>query len=112
MTHISCGQVGEGFYIEAAGHSGFGEQGRDVVCAGVSTLIFTAYYYLQRKQSEGYIDKLEKRETDGFVSIYVRCAEGEQTILKTAFEMALTGFEMLAENFPQCVMITVKEKKE
>ena len=112
MTHISCGQVGEGFYIEAAGHSGFGEKGRDVVCAGVSTLIFTTYYYLRKLQDVGYIGYLEKTEADGEVSISARCAEGEQTILKTAFEMALTGFEMLAENFPQCVTITVKEKKE
>ena len=110
MTHISCGRDREGFTIEAAGHSGYGESGRDIVCAGVSTLIFTTYYYLRKLQDGGYIERLEKSETDGFVSISARCAEGGQKYMTAAFEMALTGLAMLAENFPRYVTITKKEK--
>lgn len=112
MTHISCGQVGEGFFIDAAGHSGFGERGKDVVCAGISTLIFTVYYYLRRMRDEGYIAHLEKREADGFVSISARCAEGGQKLTEAAYRMALTGFEILAENYPQYVTLIKKEKKK
>lgn len=112
MTHISYGRAGEGLYIEAAGHSGFAESGKDVVCAGVSTLIFTTYFYLRKIQSEGYIEQLEKREADGFVSIFARCAEGEQKLLNTAFEMAITGLEMLAESYPHNVTIHKKEKRK
>ena len=114
MTHISCGRDGEGFIIEAAGHSGFGKRGKDIVCAGVSTLIFTTYYYLRKLQDGGYIEHLEKREADGFVSISARCAEGGQKYMTAALDMALTGFEMLAENFPTHVTIIKKgeEKSE
>lgn len=108
MTHISCGWDGEGLTIEAVGHSGYGEKGKDVVCAGVSTLIFTTYYYLRKLQDVGYIGHLEKSEADGEVSISARCAEGGQKYMRTALDMALTGFEMLAENFPQYVTIINK----
>lgn len=111
MTRISCGWDGEGFTIEAAGHSGYAERGKDLVCAGVSTLIFTTYHYLRKMQSEGRIGELEKREADGFVSISGRYAEGGQTITKTALELALTGFEMLAENYPPYVTVAGERVK-
>ena len=77
--------------LTVRGHAGYGLHGTDVVCAGVSTLVFTLLHELIRLDIAHY-----RKMRPGFVEIE---AEGgfEQ------FQTVATGMMILAENFPENV---------
>ena len=47
MIHISMKRWEEGMELEAHGHAGHGAIGHDIVCAGVSALLYSLAAYLE-----------------------------------------------------------------
>lgn len=103
MTEITCGADGEGFFIEASGHSGYDRAGRDVVCAGISALIFAEIDFTRKMESAGYIEKRTLITRDGFVYLHVLPHEEKREALMGAFAAVQTGLRLLAESFPKYV---------
>lgn len=86
--------------IKITGHAGFAERGRDVVCAGVSTLVNALIYSFQEltddeitvfKSSQGQINHIKFRNLS---------AKG-QLLLDSFF----VGIEMMADTFPNNVKL-------
>lgn len=75
------GSVLFGFSVE--GHAGFGERGKDIVCAGVSAIAQTALYGLQDIAKDAV--RFEKRE--GYLAVTVdpetAREEGPRAVLRT-----------------------------
>ena len=66
MTTVVCRKTKEGFRFLCAGHAGYAEKGRDVVCAGVSALCMALDARLQALSRGGSV-KIKRREaSDGF----------------------------------------------
>lgn len=100
MTEITYGKDGAGFYIEAAGHSGFDIAGRDVVCAGISALIFAEIDFTRETESAGYIEKRTVITHDGFAYLHVRPREGKEDTLAGAYGVLRSGLRLLSESYP------------
>jgi len=88
----------EGFLIgfEAYGHAGFDEAGRDIVCAGVSSLLQTAYLSLKE------IIKADVRMTKkkGYLSCKVRsfCQKDLEKI-DLVLRSVLIGLEYIEKSY-------------
>ena len=79
--------------IRVTGHSGYAEQGKDIVCAGVSALSWALVAALHR---EGLL--LEAVEGDGYMTIrYLAGAEKQ-------LEMFQIGLEMMEAKYPENVV--------
>lgn len=77
--------------LSVKGHAGYGLHGGDVVCAGVSTLVFTLLHELIRLDIEHW-----RRMRPGDVEI--EAAGGFEQ-----FDTVAAGMMILSENFPENV---------
>ena len=88
--------------IEMNGHSGYAENGKDIVCAGVSSLVYAAI------NSFDSIDEKQISINDGMLKLNlkgVKVSEHEQIVLK----VMLNGFSMIASQYKKNVKIIKKE---
>ena len=49
MTNITTKETDKHVTVDIVGHAGYAEQGKDIVCAGVSTLAYTLINNLDRE---------------------------------------------------------------
>ena len=93
-------------HLHIAGHAGYAPAGSDIVCAGVSALSFALLGYL--RQTNAAVE--ETACSRG--ALMLRCKGGGQA--DSAFSMALAGYQIIAETYPQHVEvdITPSEKGE
>lgn len=116
MTCITGGFYDDKCYIEISGHActeaggGYGMpsdtgEGDPLACAAVSVLVMTA------------LEKVKMLDSDGaFISSYVTVEPGYALFdleiraeyadeLKHAIDTLMLGFELLEENYPDCVSV-------
>lgn len=99
--------------LEAIGHAGCGTAGRDIVCAGVSALLFGLAAYLEKMCEAEGLGHVEKREGEGSLSLRTRGMAGEDA---KAFSVTAAGLELISHAFPEAVCfaknIFYEEEKE
>lgn len=84
--------------IEINGHAGYAEAGKDIVCAGVTTLTQT----LIRSMQELTKDKIEYEVSPGRADIhYGNLSEGGMLLVDSFF----IGVCLIANEFPEYVRI-------
>lgn len=84
--------------ISLSGHANYAEAGRDIVCAGVTTLMQT----LIRSIEDLTEDKIEYSISPGRADIkYGNLSEKAKTLVDSFF----AGICMIASEFPECVRI-------
>ena len=80
------------------GHANYAEPGRDIVCAGVSTLAQTLISSIEELTN----DKIEVVLKSGFIKIdYKNLSKKAQTLVDSFF----VGVEMIANEYPEYVRI-------
>lgn len=79
-------------YLAVRGHAGYGGQGQDIVCAGVSVLV---YALVGRLQETGGLAEAVMEPGRADIRGAGDCAR--------EFALVRRGLEMLAERYPQCV---------
>ena len=65
MIRIRAERCEDGLEISAVGHAGFDARGRDVVCAGVSALLFAYLHYLRTLSPSAAADETELTLQEG-----------------------------------------------
>lgn len=89
-------KFGPGTKIIFQGHAGQAERGRDIVCAGVSTLYYTFYAACEAKET---------------VMGNVKLLEAEPVYKnRVAFNTVKTGLEILVSKYPEYITILDHEK--
>ena len=84
--------------IEISGHANYAEPGKDIVCAGVSTMVQT----LIRAIEELTVDKIEYGILPGTAYIKFRnLSEKAQTLVDSFF----IGIGMISDEYPECVRV-------
>lgn len=101
MTNIKIWNEGTDHIVEIKGHTGYAEQGKDIVCAGVSTLAYTLINQLTNLEKEGV--KVSFQMQEGYAKVTF---SGNEKIIKPVEDTIFTGFETLFENFPQNLSLT------
>lgn len=92
---------GEGEHeLTVNGHAGYAEYGKDIVCAGVSALVYALWGWLECNQDE-VDDVADVILEDGQVCI--TCTGNDK--VNTAFQMAMIGLAQIAGAHPDYVDI-------
>ena len=89
------------------GHANFDEKGKDIVCASTSILTYTIAKIADDMRERGKIAKNSTiRLNDGEAYINCHCIniEAYKEILG-AFKTVLTGYKLIAEEYPQNVVV-------
>ena len=91
------------YIIDISGHAGYAEKGKDIVCAGVSTLFYTFLNYCEEACEHNTLCKLEKAITDNKCVLQLR---DEAMLEGQALRVIVKGFKMLAETYPEYVALS------
>jgi len=96
MTVIEIKRQNDECMLMLEGHSGYGEYGKDIVCASISTLAFTWINQLQEFEKINFAKITQLDMSDGKILLMFQTSKNE---VLWAFETIITGFLMLEEKF-------------
>lgn len=99
MIHIDMKRRAEGWELEAFGHAEHGAIGHDIVCAGVSSLLYGLATYLEGQAANCPTGHVERTEASGRLYLRTREIEGDEY----AFAVTAAGLELMAKAFPDSV---------
>ena len=106
MTRILFEQRGASISVMILGHAGYAPLGKDLVCAGVSTLAFTLVQSLRREEDAGNLCDLQVSILPGRVSASFQIAETTLTgSLCCTLQTIQEGFSLLAQRYPDYVRL-------
>lgn len=89
------------------GHASFAEIGTDIVCASASILTYTLAKMVKDMHERGRLEDIPViRLEGGDACVAFKCGDKTAFVrLLNAYQFAMTGFTMLAENYPQNVNV-------
>lgn len=102
MTRIYVFRREEGIELLAWGHADYAEAGQDIVCAGVSALLYGFKAYLERQSLLCEGGRINPAEWDG--GLWLR-TKGFGGMDETAWEVTRAGLELIIRQYPQCVFL-------
>ena len=108
MIRISMKRWAEGMELEACGHANHGAIGHDVVCAGVSALLYGLTAYLQGQATACPTGHLDRAEADGRLYLRTRGLTEDEV----AFAVTAAGLTLIAKAFPEAVSFTSLEESQ
>lgn len=85
------------------GHAGYGPEGKDIVCAGVSAITQALLGYLEQLERPQTIYREKPTVAKGYVCV---CCKKTQ-LVSAVFGMAVTGFRQIAAQYPDCADLTI-----
>ena len=85
--------------ITITGHANYAEHGKDIVCAGVSTLVQTLIHSVEELTA----DKIQYDMQPGTVHIKFWCLSDPTRALIDAF---FIGIKLIADKYPENVKLT------
>lgn len=87
--------------LAVLGHAGYGEYGKDIVCAGVSALVLALVGWIENNHCKTECISIDDRGGE----VLIACNGDEQT--DAVFNMALIGLEQIASSYPDHVQIDI-----
>lgn len=112
MIRVRVTPRAEGLEVLAEGHADYAPRGQDVVCAGVSALLFCYLSYMDSlppiATAEG-ASTLEQEQREGYLWIRTRGWEGRD---RDAWRVVEAGLALLAEAYPAFVSMDAPTQKE
>lgn len=103
MTKVFYREYYDNTLIVVEGHSGFAENGEDVVCAGVSALVFTLINCVRDEESKGRLKLTRDIVRDGYVCFEIESFDFSKERISGITDACITGLLMLQEHYPQYV---------
>lgn len=95
------------FSLLLHGHAGYAEAGKDIVCAGLSALMFTIPASLKAR---GIRYSLDLGATDGEARLKAYPDADERYACMIIFETIAEGLALIAEHYPDNVKYSKEEK--
>ena len=89
-------------HIKVTGHAYSGEPGHDLICAAASILAHTIADIVASAEGEGLCNSASVRLDKGDAEI--SCSPDDTVLI--AMDSVMTGFAILASNYPECVSFT------
>lgn len=106
MTTVTIGRDVTGFIrtLKAQGHSGFAQEGEDIVCAAVSALTQTA---AMAAEDFGGITRIEEEPPVLSLELKKSLSASEMHDVQTILEAIVRGLEAVQEQYP--AFLTIRE---
>lgn len=116
MTSVTFTQekaaTGIVFKLTASGHAGYVQEGHDPVCAACSVLTQAlAAALCERKPEEAGMIYSENAEAAEATVWFLAQSALEAECAEAMYNVALAGFRMLEESFPENVFVTGEKEK-
>ena len=92
---------GESHNLSVNGHAGYAHKGQDIVCAGVSAIVYALIGWLENNSENANFASID--ESGG--EVIISC-EGDDNVA-TAFYMAAIGIEQIQNTYPAHVVIDI-----
>ncbi len=92
--------------LDLKGHAGYSEAGTDIVCAGLSALAQATVGALLKLLPEENV-QYEQGDEDGTLSVAL-CDIEPTELTEAIFSVAVTGFEMIGQSYPEYVRVINK----
>lgn len=105
MIEITYKMIDDEHVLTISGHAGFSGCGTDIVCAGVSALTYALLQTLCDADRDGELSCFAYLVHDGVASIRARPKCGYEERIGAVGEVAVTGYRMIADAYPQNVKI-------
>jgi len=104
MIEIRVFPKGDGMVLSAEGHAGMAPRGQDIVCAGVSALLFGFAAYLESLTpcGEERTAHLACVEGDGVLRLSTHGLGGEEL---RGWAVVAAGLRLIEEAYPACVRL-------
>ena len=100
MTMVTYRDYYDKTLIIAEGHSGSAPRGQDLVCAGVSCLVYMLINTLIDEEASGRIRLVRNVVRDGYVCVELEPFDFSRDRVKGIVDAFMTGIYMLAEGYP------------
>lgn len=93
--------------VSVKGHSGYAEEGSDIVCAGISTLVITTDQALCLLVG---IDPIERGGEDGFAEVLLpdSLSDRQMEQAQLLFGALRLGLQAIAEQYPAYFRLTTR----
>lgn len=92
--------------LELGGHARAAPKGQDLVCAGATTLAYTAAQVARSAYDGGKLARKPKIAlAEGKALVIATPTEDARKELEQAFEVVGLGLEMLSHNYPHCIQL-------
>lgn len=105
MTRVFYRERYDRTLIIVEGHSGFGEYGGDIVCAGISTLVFTLVNAIADEECYDRLKLVRNIVRDGYVCLEFEAFDFAKERISGMVDAVITGFLMLAERYPKNLIV-------
>ncbi len=90
--------------LEVVGHAGYAEEGKDIVCAGVSAITAALAGTLEEAEERGRCS-MEEKSREAYAMITADPRMGNMQEIKAYFKMAVTGYRMIAEQYSKHIEV-------
>lgn len=104
MTEITFIKSKNSFELKVEGHSGYAEKGKDIACAGVSTLVVSLANMLEGNSFKFKIPPLVIIK-EGYALICAYPQKQYYKKIEAVFETIMCGFKWLSEEFNENIKI-------
>ncbi len=102
MTKIQIGST----CLQAIGHSGYAERGKDLVCAGVSTLVYMVINAVSEMDADNkLICPMQVSIVDGGAGVSAEPKPEHRAELAQIMHIAEIGFNCLADKYPEYLSV-------
>ena len=117
MTVVTCANCDGRYFFEVSGHacpeelrmpyeSEIADGGEDALaCAAASILVLTAAEKIGKMQSEGAFLSSSVNVEAGYAGFDIEVRDERADELEVIFDTLILGFELLEENYPDCVSV-------
>lgn len=105
MTRITCREYGDDYILIAEGHSGYGNRGTDIVCAGISTLVYAFINTLLDEEADERIKIIRNVIRDGYIFLEIEKFDFSADRINGIIDLFTTGLHMLSESYPDALII-------
>ena len=92
---------GNTYTLVVLGHANYAEYGKDIVCAGASSLVQALIGYLENNDCRAEFISVDDKDGEVIIS----CDGGEE--IAAVFNMASIGLEQIAFSYPDHVQIDI-----
>lgn len=112
MTRIRLRVDARGVEVWAEGHAGYATRGPDIVCAGVSSLLFGTLTYLRDHTAGGGGGtgaRVDFSEGAGYLWFRTRHIRGGHD--QIALGILVAGLRLIEQAYPEYVSVMIRERK-
>ncbi|HZK22207.1 MAG TPA: ribosomal-processing cysteine protease Prp [Oscillospiraceae bacterium] len=106
MTTVSVQEYYDSYIISVAGHAGFDEVGKDIVCAAISALTYTMINALKWAEDENCLYIRAESVDDGSVYLEVLPYDFSREKIDTIIETCIIGYSLIEEDYPDYITVS------